>query len=324
MSSVARRFEERLDAVRQAAATPNDPAAKKELRRVLAGKQGLLISVAATAVESGADDLVEPATQAFARLLEDPVSRDPQCHGKLAIARALYERNHDDFDLYESGVTHVQREPIMGGSVDTAAELRGVCLMALVVQQHPRAWVYVGAMLADPERSARLAAMRAIDAGGRADIAEPLLRMAVEVERDPEVAMDALAGLLHLDPHGNLPLAAARLRGEDAERAGAAALALGSARPEGAFALLTEALEQAFDEQRRHTCATGLAMLRNDNAWQHLVELIMDGDARMARVALDALAAFRDHPGLHERVEAAVLDRGDDRLQTAFSRAFEA
>lgn len=319
---MARRFEERVEAVRQAAETPQSADSRKDLQRVLRGKQGYLISVAARALSSGGEDLRPLAIEAFDRLLEDPISRDPQCHGKLAIAQVLYDQDHTGHDPFEAGVQHVQLEPVLGGRQDTAASLRGLCLMALMVQLHPRAWVFAGAMLADPERAARLAAVRAIDSGGRPDLAEPLLRLAFQVEADPEVAMDCLAGLLRLDPHANLPLAQARLRGSDAEQADVASLALGAARPEGALALLARALEDTFEEGRRRTCATAIAMLRTDAAWQQLIELILEGELRLAQASVEALGSFQDHPGLRERVADAVADRGDPDLDASLDRVF--
>lgn len=308
--------------VRQAALTPQAPDSREELKRVLQGKQGYLISVAARALDVGGEDLVPLTIEAFDRLLQDPISRDPQCHGKLAIAQALYDRDHTGHEPFEAGVQHVQLEPVLGGRQDTAAALRGQCLMALMVQMHPRAWVFAGAMLADPERAARLAALRAIDSGGRPDLAEPLLRLAFEVESDPEVAMDCLAGLLRLDPHANLPLARARIHGADMEQSDVATLALGAARPEGALAVLTEALENTFEDARRRTCATAIAMLRTDAAWQQLIEIILDGELRLALASVEALGSFQDHPGLRERVVDAVADRGEPELDASLDRAF--
>lgn len=278
--------------------------------------------MAARALRNGGEDLTPLVLEAFERLLEDPISRDPQCHGKLAIAQALYDQNHAGHDPFEAGVQHVQLEPVLGGRQDTAAGLRGLCLMALMVQMHPRAWVFAGAMLADPERAARLAALRAIDSGGRPDLAEPLLRLAYEVETDPEVAMDCLAGLLRIDPHANLPLARARIHGSDAERADVAILALGSARPEGALALLVETLEHTFDDNRRRTCATAIAMLRTDAAWQRLIEMILEAELPIAQASVEALGSFQDHPGLRERVVDAVADRREPELDASLERAF--
>lgn len=319
---MARRFEERVEAVRQAAQTPDDPDARKELQKALRGKQGYLISVAARALRHGGADLLPLVLEAFDRLLTDPIARDPQCHGKLAIAQVLYDQDHSGHEPFEAGVQHVQLEPVLGGRQDTAAALRGLCLMALMVQMHPRAWVFAGAMLADPERSARLAALRAIESGGRPDLAEPLLHLAFAVETDPEVAMDCLAGLLRIDPAANLPLARARIAGSDAEQADIATLALGAARPDGALAVLVQALENTFEENRRRACATAIAMLRTDAAWQQLIETILDGELRLAEASIDALGSFQDHPGLRERVADAVADRGDPDLDAAFERAF--
>lgn len=319
---MAKKLEERIEAVRQAASEPHSADAKALLKRAFQGKHGYLISQAAAAIENGAADLVPLATEAFARLLEDPIKRDPQCHGKVAIARVLYATDHTAPEVFERGVAHVQHEPVFGGRQDTAAELRGVCLMALIAQLHPHAWTHAAARLADPERAARLAAVRAIDAGGRPDIAEPLLRLAVEVEDDPEISVDLLSNLIRLDA-SHLALAQTRLSGRDAALADAAALAVGASRPPGALQVLIASLDASIERERRQACLTGIALLRTDAAWQHLIELIMDAERPLAELAIEALASFRDHPDLPQRVEDAVEDRGNDALRQTFEQAFK-
>ena len=198
-----------------------------------------------------------------------------------------------------------------------------MCLMALVHAQHPRALVLAAAMLADPERAARLAALRALEASGRPEIAEPLLRLRLELgEDDGEVLTDCMAGLLEIDATANLPLLSRRIDGSDATVADAAALAIGSARPAGALEVLQRHAGRTIDPARRRTLLLAMAMLRTDAAWQHLVELVMDGERAEAIDAVDALATFREQGDLHARVEAAVLDRGDPDVSARFERAF--
>ena len=63
-------------------------------------------------------------------------------------------------------------------------------------------------------------------------------------------------------------------------------------------------------------------MLRSDAAWQLLIEFVMDGSRGEASDAIEALATFRDQPGLRERVQDAVMDRGDTEIQRCFDNGF--
>lgn len=319
---MAKKFEERLEAVRDAAASPKSAASRRLLSSTLRGRQGFLISIAATAT-AGDASLQTDARAAFERLCVDPIKRDPQCHGKVAIARTFYDAEIRAFDVFKRGVRHVQLEPVYGGRQDTAAELRGTCIQALVHGQHPRALVYAAERLADPERAARLAAIRALQMSGRPDVAEPLLVLRLEAgESDPEVVTDCMTALLRLDADENLARVAESLNNPDPAMVEAAALALGASRVEGAYDHLREATDRAVGTANRSVLFLALAMLRSDAAWQLLIEHIMEGAPPEATAALEAMATFKDQPQLRERVCAAVEDRADRSLTAAFERAF--
>lgn len=320
---MAKKFEERLEAVRDAVASPKTPAARKLLTSTLRGQHGFLISVAASAAVED-EELRQEAPAAFERLCVDPIKRDPQCHGKVAIARAFYDAEIRAPEVFTRGVRHVQLEPVLGGRQDTAAELRGICLLALVHGHHPRALVYAAERLADPERAARLAAVRALAASNRPDVAEPLLTLRIESgEPDAEVATDCLTELLRLDAEANLEAVVLRLRDRDLGVAEAAALALGATRAPGALDALRVAADDTVELERRRTLFLALAMLRSDGAWACLVEYVTDASVAVAGDALDALATFRDHPGVRELVEAAIDERNDEALRKQFESAFE-
>jgi hypothetical protein len=83
-------------------------------------------------------------------------------HAKGAIARALVALDCQDAALYRAGIRLRQLEPVWGGSVDTAIDLRGTCAMGLVQTRYPRALAELVALLADPEPRARTGAAPAI------------------------------------------------------------------------------------------------------------------------------------------------------------------
>lgn len=183
-----------------------------------------------------------------------------------------------------------------------------VSLMALVHAQHPRAMVFAAAMLADRERSARTAAIEALRASGRADVAEPVLRLRLECgEEEPELCSDCMAALLEFAPEDNLVVVGAYLDARDASIAEAAALAIGSSRVPGAFELLHDHVARCLTADRRRIFLLALAMLRSDVAWQYLSELVLDEPEAIACAALDALATFKHDDALRERVEGVAI-----------------
>ncbi len=323
MPAMARKFEETVERLHAALQDPTDAAHRRLIAKTLQGRQGYLISLAARAVRPGDEELIGSACDAFARLCDDPIKRDPQCHGKVAIAQALYDHEIRADAVFVAGVAHVQLEPVLGGRQDTAAQLRGICLMALVHAQHPRALVFAAVLIADPERAARLAAVRALVASGRPDVAEPIVRLRLAGgEDDPEVLSDCMSALLGFNAAENIPWLGALVGSTDLMAAEAAALALGSSRAEAAWEILRDHAEQSPMSDRRRTVLLAIAMLRSDVAWQHLIELVMDGSPGEAADAVDALATFREQSGLRDRVEAAAMERGDADLSERAARMF--
>ncbi len=97
---------------------------------------------------------------------------------------------------YLKGMKHVQMEPVWGGSVDTAAELRAVCAMGLASTRWPDKLRELVHLLVDREWQARAGAARALGAIG-SEPALLLLRLkALSGDPEPEVLADCFTGLL--------------------------------------------------------------------------------------------------------------------------------
>lgn len=317
---MARGFEERLAAVREAVQRPDDAASRKVLLQALRGTNGFLVSVV---VEGAAERFLDQLPAAFERLLHDPVKRDPNCYGKLAIAKALYDADVRADDVYLAGCGHVQLEPVLGGRQDTAAGLRGTCIMALVHQQHPRATVEAARLLVDPERAARIAAARALAASGNPEVGEPVLRLKVATgDAEPDVLGECFAALLELAPEPSLPFVVDFLDGKREDEAEAAALALGGSRLPGAFEPLRERAEAFTSGTRRRAVLLAIALLRRDDAWAYLVDRIGDAAPPTAVAAIEALGTFAHDAALAERVLEAATRRGDARILEAARASF--
>jgi hypothetical protein len=325
-----KRFDTQLAALQQAVKDPAAPKARARIVDALEAGNGLLVATAVAAVVSGDEDdpvvdkpLLERLPAAFERLMHDAGKRDPQCRGKTAIAKALRRAEAPAEEVYMAGVRHVQHEPVWGGRVDSAAELRGVCLMALCEQHHPRAMVEAAELLADPQAAARVAAARALGCSGRTEVAEPLLRLRVRTgEQDSEVLGECFGALLQLAPGPSLEHVAGFLGGADDVAAEAAALALGGSRQSGALAPLLEQARLSVRRGRRRVVLLAIALLRAEEGWAYLVQLVEQGPLAAATEAIEALAAFGHDERLRERVLAAVERRGDAGLHKVFDERF--
>jgi HEAT repeat protein len=294
------------------------------LRQVLAGKSS---HEAAKAAEiCGENEIAELAPDlvvAFERFSADPVKKDPGCAAKTAIADALYRMGAAETAVYLKGIRHVQMEPVYGGKVDTATELRGVCALALVRVHHPDYLDELAELLADREAPARRMAARAL-AYSENPGAVPLLRLKARIgDEDAQVLTECLLALLAIAPAASLDFVARFLDDGRGEVAEAAALALGGARVEGALPILSAWWERTFDRELRQSALLAIAMLKRDDAIDFLLSIVADGAALHARGAIQALAVYRHDPKLRARVAAAVEGRGEAPLERAFDAAFD-
>ncbi len=159
----SRRLEETLEALHRLRQEPLCEASVQELRRVLGGKSSHAAGKAAQIageLEIGA--LAGDLVAAFDRFMIDPVKSDPGCRAKTATADALYRLGQADAGVFLRGIRHVQMEPVYGGRVDTALDLRGTCALGLVRMGYADVRCELADLLADPEAPVRAAAARAL------------------------------------------------------------------------------------------------------------------------------------------------------------------
>ncbi|HKE17780.1 MAG TPA: HEAT repeat domain-containing protein [Kofleriaceae bacterium] len=318
-----RRLEERLAAIHELAGDPHGPAAVAALRDALRSKTGLLVAAAASvAAEADIGDLVDELPAAFERLLERPVERDPGCRGKVAIARALHRLERWEEGVFPRGARHVQREPVWGGSEDTAAELRGVCGLAYAQLGRADALDVLADLLADPERMARVAAAQALGDAGRPDAAALLRYKALIGDDEPAVLAACFASLLALSGEVALSFVARFLDGKRSERSEVAALAMGESRLAAAYPLLRRFCGDSLPSLRAEVGYLALALLRLDAATDHLVEVVGAAEPADAIAAARALATFRDDAALAARVRAAADAHPSPDVAAAARAAF--
>src|SRR4051812_26918900 len=101
------------------------------MRTALRAAPGIVVAaIAKRVVEQREFSIVPELVDAFERLLEQAVKRDPGCRGKIAIARALHDLDRWDDRVFVVGLRVTQLEGWDEPRADPAAELRGICGLA--------------------------------------------------------------------------------------------------------------------------------------------------------------------------------------------------
>src|SRR6202020_552483 len=102
----------KLDAISRTEAGAARTAQLAVLLNALNDKHVMVVARAATlAGERLLHELSGDLVYAYARLLKDPVKRDPGCKAKQAIARALVTLECQDLEFYRAGIVYRQLEP---------------------------------------------------------------------------------------------------------------------------------------------------------------------------------------------------------------------
>jgi HEAT repeat protein len=269
--------------------------------------------------ELGRESLVPDLLAAFPRFCADLPRSDPGCSAKTAIVEALRRLGHDDAALYRRAARHVQMEPVFGGRVDTAVDLRGAAALALAETGGRDVLVDLACLLADPEPPVRISAARAVAVQG-SEAGVPQLRLkALVPDPEPRVVSECLLALLRLDAAGQRGFVASFLEKPD-ELAEAAAVALGESRSAEAFGVLREWLPQAARRGLSRVALVAIAALRRDEAIELLLGMVREAAPPAARDAIQALGSLGAGEALLERTRAAAAERPE--LGAALARAF--
>jgi HEAT repeat protein len=299
-----------LRSLAEAARRPADPAMIALVRDALSHRSHHVVARAARAArEANLATLAEDLVGAFPRYLDDPIRRDPGCVAKTQIVEALLTFQYPAPDVYLRGARHVQREPAFGKPIDTAADLRGVSALALVVSEHPQALAVCVDLLVDPESAARAGAARALGASARPDVALTLRLFALRGDRDPGVLAEAFASLMALAPADGVPFVAERLAATNDDAARAAAFALGETRRADAVAALRTHLANESRPAVRQASILALATSRQDEAFQVLLDLLTRGSDTDSAGAAEAFRLYAHDESLQQRVRAALARR---------------
>lgn len=318
-----RGLEEKLAALEELRRDPSSDRATEQLRKALASKTN---SLAARAAQIAGDLEIEnlelDLVLAFERFMTNPAKTDPGCQAKHAIVDALYSIDSAVEDVFLRGIHHVQMEATWGGKADTAAGLRGACALGLVRMNHHQVMIELAQLLADPDRTARVSAVRAIRYAGQPE-GVPLLRFKVlSGDEELEVVYECLSALLQLAPETSLPFVGDFLQGDDVALAEAAALALGESRLTETFGVLSAGWVGALDSGLRNSILQAIAMLRSDEAIDFLLSLIIEESPDVAEKAIAALGVYHHDERTLRRVQQATEARDDVDLSETFAETF--
>ena len=294
-----------------------------ELPKYLDSKSNLVVAKAADLVRAaGVESLVPLLVSAFNRFMEKPGTTDPTCAAKREIANALYEMGAAEQEVFLTGLRHVQREPAWGGSVDTAAELRGICALGLVRIGYRDVMVELVDLLADEEHQARIMAARAIAYSGR-DEGALLLRLKILTgDREDVVVGECLLALSNLSRVRALPFIRRHLDDPNPTIAESAALAIGEMRDAAALEVLTDRWAHHPLAETREALALPIALSRLPRSVDFLLTAVAKEAESVAVRAVEALAIYRHDASIAAKVRAAVEGRAIGRLTEVFEREF--
>lgn len=290
-----------LDALRDA---PNN-SRTEPLRKALSNKSNYIAAKAADLIrEFNLRELIPDLLQAFDRFFENPERSDPQCWAKDAISRALAAFELQKPEVFLRGMHHVQLEPVYGGRSDTAGTLRGTSALALVqcrTLSNEDLLRHLTDLFADGDKAVRAEGVRAIEQVGTPS-ASLLLRLRAVLGKDePEVLGACYAGVLHLDGVSGIPWVSRFLASSD-DAAAEAALAIAATHSPRALAALQHALESARDPWFRSVLLSAIALTRQEDAMEFLLQLV-EADSADAERAMEAIMRALPSSEIRQRLE---------------------
>ncbi len=317
-----RRIEDELQQIAGLRQCGPTEAVQTQLAKALKDKVNLIVAKAASvASDLQMAALLPDLRAAYDRLFLNPVKSDTQCWGKNALVKALKTLGCKESEPFLRGVRFQQMEPVWGGQIDTAVQLRGSCALALVqctdIPAHQILTCLVDS-LADDAVPARQDAVQGLAQWASAE-AILLLRLKARLgDSEPSVTGNILDAMLRLEGETAISFVASFLNNSDEAIQEEAALALASCKLELAIAVLHE----RWQKKPSDLLIRAFAASRLPSALEHLLDIICSGRLREAESALAALQARPLSNDLWRKVSQAVSTRDDSALQTVFDTTF--
>jgi HEAT repeat protein len=288
------------------------------LRKALTARNNFAVGKAADLVREFRAVQLEPELlAAFDRFFENAVKTDPQCWAKNALSRALAALEHQDAEVFLRGMRHIQMEPVWGGRSDTAGTLRSTCAFALVQCRsltETELLAHLVDLLADKDKAVRAEVVRAI-AQLDSPSASLLLRLrAVLGSDEAEVLGACYSGVLQIEGLRAISWVSRFLDAGD-DPAAEAALAIAGTHSLEGFNVLRESLAKASDPWFRSVLLSAIALTRQDEAVEFLLELVRT-EAMDAEGAIEAI--LRSMPSAEIIARLQQMVSGNERLARVF------
>lgn len=310
---MSRSVEDRIQRLRQLRSAASAESAEADLRKGLQDRSNLVAAEAAkTAAALRLSSLIPAMLTAFEGLFNDPVKSDPKCWAKTAIVKALTSLDYDQSAPFVRGLNHIQKEPVWGGSEDTASPLRALCALALVQCTDLRRVQIMRNLvdaLTDVADAVRADAVRALaQLGG--DEAALLLRLKAKLS-DLEVAVlgHVFDSLISLEEGAGVAFVERYLDSAKTDIRDEAALALGASRRADAVGILIERWNQTSSFEFGSVLLRALSSSRTAAAVDFLLDLVGTGSDRESAAALAALELLEGSEEIQHQIEAAKRRR---------------
>ena len=139
---------------------------------------------------------------------------------------------------------------------------------------------------------------------------------------EPEVLGECSTAILKLAGDDGLPYVLGLLSDDNPDVCIQAALALGQSRLPARLQPLRLCLSSQADLSVKDILLAAIALLRRPESTAFLVSLIAESGSDTAASAIRALASMRSSPAVCAAVEAAVVARGEPKLQATFGAEF--
>ena len=303
--------EDKIEALRQCVEYSEKHQALNCLRKALKEKSNFLVAKAAQwTAEQLAYDLLPDLTAAFNRFLQDGPNTDKTCAAKRALARALYDLEYDNAAFYRNYLHYSQMEPVWGGAVDTAVDVRCTCSLGLVASNDPRAALYVLELLHDPEPRARLGAVKAVELLQSFQAEIVLRHKILQGDAEPEVMAQCFSSLVKAAAEESLEFISRFLDSEHEVLRESAALALGESRLGEALDRLIEVCDGlSGPDPLTASFFRAIALQRNDKAFEYLLNKTADAPENQAVQAAIALSMYNYNQDLEQKVRAIAKRR---------------
>ena len=264
-------------------------------------------------------DMDKDLITAYRRFLENPVKKDPNCRAKTAIARALVELDCQDYNFFIEGIKYRQFEPVWGGSIDTAVDLRLACAVGLTNTSYSRALIELVPLLYDMEPQVRIGVV------GVFSRTEPFASEAVlhgkilSGDSEPAVITEALTELIRISPEASMDFVSGYFdKKENPAFLESLALTLGASRLEEALKVLQTCWDKEPLKKRAVIFLRGAALHRSEEAFSWLIGIVAEGDTQSARFVLEELSMYHTDEKLTSRLKSALSQRGDENLLSFF------